>query len=328
METRTGMRIGLVHGRPDVRRRLSRMISRIPGHQVAWSAPDGEEAARLAAVDRPDVVLLEVGADGVPPASRRLLERMEMPALAVTPSVPGPGLLDALRRGVRNLLPEPRFAAGGPHPLELERLARAVRLAGEARLDAPPAPPLVAIGASTGGPPAVARVLAALPSGFAPAVVVAQHVDPSFSAGLVSWLGGQTALPVRRARPGDRPAAGTVYVAAADAHLFLTPDGVFSDLPNGPGNACIPSVDLLFWSLAGGPAGVAVLLTGMGRDGAEGLLTLRRAGWHTIAQDENSSAVYGMPRVARDMGAAAEVLALAGIAPAIVAAAARRNGAA
>jgi chemotaxis response regulator CheB len=207
----------------------------------------------------------------------------------------------------------------------LERLARAVRLAGEAVEPSPTAPPLVAIGASTGGPPAVARILGALPPGFGHAVVVAQHVDPSFSAGLVAWLDGQTPLPVRRARPGDRPAAGTVYVAAADAHLFLTPDGVFSDLPNGAGNGCIPSVDLLFWSLAGGPVGVAALLTGMGRDGAEGLLTLRRAGWHTIAQDENSSAVYGMPRVARDMDAAAEVLALAGIAPAIVAAVARRT---
>ncbi|MFP4306614.1 MAG: chemotaxis protein CheB [Desulfococcaceae bacterium] len=322
------MRIGIVHRRAEVRRRLSRMISRIPGHDVAWSAGEGEEAVRLAVADPPDLLLMEVGLDGVAPACRPLLERVEAPVLAVTPSVPGPALLDALRSGVRNLLPEPRSGAGGPHPLEVERLARAFRLATEPSEEAPPGPPLVAIGASTGGPPAVARVLGALPPGFAPAVVVAQHVDPSFSAGLVSWLDGQTALPVLRARPGDRPAAGTVYIAAADAHLFLTPEGVFSDLPNGLGNACTPSVDLLFWSLAGAPAGVAVLLTGMGRDGAEGLLNLRRSGWHTIAQDEDSSAVYGMPRVARNMGAAAEVLALAGIAPAIVAAAARRIGSA
>ncbi len=322
-----GMRIGIVHGRPEVRRRLSRMISRIPGHQVAWSAGEGETAARLAAADRSDLLLVEVGPDGVAPACRQLLGRVEAPALAVTSSIPGPALLDALRSGVRNLLPEPQSGPGGPRPPEVERLARALRLVAEVAKAAPPSPPLVAIGASTGGPPALARVLRALPAGFASAVVVAQHVAPSFSAGLVSWLETQTALSVRRARPGDRPAAGTVYVAAADAHLFLTPDGVFSDLPGDAGNACIPSVDLLFWSLAGGPAGVAALLTGMGRDGADGLLTLRRAGWHTIAQDEDSSAVYGMPRVARNMGAAVEVLTLAGIAPAIVAAA-RRNGAA
>lgn len=318
------MRIGVVHGHPAVRRQLSRMISRIGGHAVAWSVGDGEEAARMAGLEPADLLLLEVRPEGWAPAARRLLDRIEIPVLAVTPTVAGPGLLEALRAGVRNLLPEPCPADGGPRPAELERLDRALRLA------QPPAPlpiwaPLVAVGASTGGPPAVARLLAGLPAAFAPAVVVAQHVDPAFSAGLVSWLDARTALSVRRARPGDRPAPGTVYVAAADAHLFLTPDGVFSDLPDGPGNACVPSVDLLFWSLAAAPPGVAVLLTGMGRDGADGLRTLRQAGWHTIAQDEGSSAVYGMPRVAREMGAADEILTLSAIAPAIVAAATRRG---
>lgn len=317
------MRIGVVHHRPAVRRALSRMISRTAGNGVAWSARDGEEAARLAGLDPPDLLLLEVAAEGLEPSSRRLLVRAAFPVVALTPAVPGPPLLDALRGGARNLLPEPRADAGALHPAEISRLARALRLADGAEGETSRS--LVAIGASTGGPPAVARVLAALPEAFEPAVLVAQHVDTAFSAGLVSWLGAQSPLPVRRARPGDRPAGGTVYVAAADAHLFLTPDGVFSDLPNGPGNACIPSVDLLFWSLAAAPPGVAVLLTGMGRDGADGLLTLRRAGWHTIAQDEDSSAVYGMPRAAREMGAADEILALPDIAPAIVRASGRRR---
>lgn len=321
------MRIGIVHGRSAVRRALSRMISRIDGHEVIWTARDAEEAARAAKDDPPDLLLLETQPRGLDPATRRLSARSPRGAVALVSSIPGSLLPDAFRDGIRDLLPEPRSDGGSIRPAELSRLARVLRLAETPAtpnaMRRPDAAPLVAIGASTGGPPAVARVLAALPAGFAPAVLVAQHLDTAFSEGLISWLATRSAGPVRRIRPGERPAGGTIHVAAADAHLFLTPDGVFSDLPADPENACIPSVDLLFRSLAAAPPGVAVLLTGMGRDGADGLLALRRAGWHTIAQDAGTSAVYGMPRAARDLDAAAEILALGAIAPAIVAATAR-----
>lgn len=183
-------------------------------------------------------------------------------------------------------------------------------------MSAPPRVPVLAIGASTGGPAAVASLLAGLPDGFQACVLVAQHLDQSFSDNLAAWLGGQTRLPVVIARTGDRLKPGMVYVARGGEHLVVTPVNTLAYAREPSATPYRPSVDVLFESLAvslAGP-GVAVLLTGMGSDGARGLLALKKAGWFTIAQDQGSSAVYGMPKAARDLGAASLVLPLAAIA--------------
>jgi len=176
--------------------------------------------------------------------------------------------------------------------------------------------PVLAIGASTGGPAAVASVLAGLPAGFQAAVLVVQHLDQNFSDNLAAWLGGQTHLPVGIARDGDRLKPGRVYVARGGDHLVVTAVNTLAYVREPLATPYRPSVDVLFESLAGSLAGpgVAVLLTGMGSDGAKGLLALKKAGWFTIAQDQGSSAVYGMPKAARDLGAASLVLPLAAIA--------------
>jgi two-component system response regulator WspF len=181
---------------------------------------------------------------------------------------------------------------------------------------APVLAPILAIGASTGGPTAVAQVLAGLPEGLNAAVLVVQHLDQSFSTNLASWLSSQTALAVVLAEPGDKPQPGRVYVAKGGDHLVLTPWGVLQYCREPRKTLYRPSVDVLFGSLADtrGARGVAVLLTGMGYDGAKGLLALRRAGWFTIAQDKDTSAVYGMPRAARDLDAADLILPLPDIA--------------
>jgi two-component system chemotaxis response regulator CheB/two-component system response regulator WspF len=179
--------------------------------------------------------------------------------------------------------------------------------------------PLVAIGASAGGPAALATLLAGLPKDFAAAIVIVQHVDAAFAAGMADWLNQQSALPVRIAREGDRPQAGVALLAATDDHLHLKLPNVLGYTPVPEETPYRPSVDVFFHSVvARWPArAVGVLLTGMGRDGAIGLKAMRTKGYHTIAQDEATSAVYGMPKAAAALDAAAAILPLPRIAAAL-----------
>jgi len=168
----------------------------------------------------------------------------------------------------------------------------------------------VAIGSSTGGPKALATILSQLPASFGAPIAIVQHVDAQFSSGFVDWLRQQTVLPIRIAVAGDRLVQGTVLVAGTNDHLYLKPDltlGYTKEPINYPYR---PSVDVFFKSIAQHwtRKGTAVLLTGMGRDGAEGLSVLKLQGWHTIAQDKDSCVVYGMPKAAVELNAAVEVL--------------------
>jgi two-component system response regulator WspF len=185
-------------------------------------------------------------------------------------------------------------------------------------------PPLVAIGASTGGPAALAHILSALPAQFPAALVIIQHVDVQFAAGLADWLQAQTSLRVRLAPEGCRLEVGTVWLAGTNDHMVLTPQHRLSYVADPRDYPYRPSVDVFLKSLAKNgaapwPARAAgVLLTGMGRDGAEGLAVLRRAGWYTIAQDQASSVVYGMPKAAAEVGAAMQIVSLEAIASSLV----------
>jgi two-component system, chemotaxis family, response regulator WspF len=176
---------------------------------------------------------------------------------------------------------------------------------------------LIAIGASAGGPGALAHLLGALPADFPAAVVIVQHFDAHFTAGMVEWLSRSSILRVRIARDGERPAAGTVLLAGSNMHLVLkSPELLgYSDEPRN--HAHRPSVDVLFQSISQHRCAdaIGVLLTGMGRDGAAGLKAMRDSGCYTIAQDEATSAVYGMPKAAASLGAAVDILPLRLIAP-------------
>jgi len=202
--------------------------------------------------------------------------------------------------------------------LQLKRRARGGRVGAEP----PPARALdgpvraIGIGASTGGPPALTKVLSQLPADFPLPVMVVQHIAPGFSAGLVSWLDRNVPLPVRFGAAGAEMGPG-IWFAPDDAHLRLGSTMRFS-LDTTRHGAHRPSVDVLFESLAAevGEGTVGVVLTGMGRDGAEGVEAIRAAGGRTVAQDEASSAVFGMPRAAIDSGADL-VLALDDVGPAL-----------
>jgi two-component system, chemotaxis family, response regulator WspF len=176
---------------------------------------------------------------------------------------------------------------------------------------------LIAIGASAGGPAALATVLRGLPRDFPAAIVIVQHVDEQFAPGMATWLGQHTALSVKIAAEGDRLAPGTVLLAGTSNHLVCKGANRVGYDAEPTGYSYRPSVDVLFQSISHHWPGevIGVLLTGMGRDGAVGLRALRNQGHHTIAQDETSSAVYGMPKAAATLHAAVEILPVDRIAP-------------
>jgi len=176
------------------------------------------------------------------------------------------------------------------------------------------------IGSSTGGPKTLLKVLAPLPENLGAAIIVVQHLDEEFSPGLADWLNTQTALRVRIAPRGARPEKGIVDVAGTNDHLILTRGLTFAYTPEPRNNPYRPSVDVFFKSVAEHwpDTGCAILLTGMGRDGAVELANLRRLGWYTIAQDQATSVVYGMPKAAKELDAAVEILPIEEISPAIL----------
>jgi two-component system response regulator WspF len=180
-------------------------------------------------------------------------------------------------------------------------------------------PPLVVIGASTGGPKTLVKVFAHLPESLNAAIIVVQHLDQEFSAGLADWLNTHTALHVQVAMHGMHPQKGVVDVAGTNDHLVLTSALTYVYTSDPSENPYRPSVDVFFRSIARywPYTGCAILLTGMGRDGAAELLTLRSLGWHTIAQNQATSIVYGMPKAAKEINAAKEILPLESIGMAI-----------
>jgi chemotaxis response regulator CheB len=338
------VRIAIVNDLALAVEALRRAVRSIEGASVAWVARDGSEAIAMCARDRPDLVLMDLvmpGVDGVA-ATREIMRRSPCPVLVVTASVRGNvgKVYEALGHGALDAVATPRLGLGGglEGAAELARKIATVRALASDRAQAAshpdvapdmpdrraalaPVPPLVAIGASTGGPAALARVLGALPGGLKAAVAVVQHVDTAFAPGLARWLAQRVALSVAPLTAPQPLRTGHVWVAAGEGHLVLRDDLRLGLIAEPRDALHRPSIDLFFESvarrIAGG--GCGVLLTGMGRDGARGLLALRRVGFHTIAQDERSSVVWGMPRAAVEGGAAEEVLPLERIAARVAA---------
>lgn len=333
------MRVGIVNDLALAREVLRRVVTSIPGYTVAWAADDGDEAVNMTDADRPDVVLMDLvmpRLNGVE-ATRQIMQRSPCPVLVVTASVSTnfPLVFQALGAGAVDAVDTPTLGPSGTiqNAVKLvERLAKLeAALAGLngstimllPRTGAVPAdlPPLVLLGASTGGPEALAQVVSTFPADFAATVLISQHIGADFVHGLVQQLATWCRLPVRAAKDGEHARAGTVYVAATDDHLELSADRTLRYTATPKSSPYRPSVDVLFTSAATNAPrpGVAALLTGMGTDGAAGLLKLRSAGWHTVAQDEATSVVYGMPKAAAEKRAAVEVLALEHIGASVVA---------
>lgn len=180
--------------------------------------------------------------------------------------------------------------------------------------------PVVAIASSLGGPRALASVLSGLPRAFRAPICICQHITPGFSDDLARWLAAETGHQVVEAAEGQRLECGKVYIAPSDVHLTVSPSGTTHLEPGPAVGGFLPSCDVLLKSVAAsmGARAIGVVLTGMGRDGAKGLKEIRARGGHTIAQDEGSSVVWGMPKEAIALGAAEKVLPLERIAAQLV----------
>lgn len=288
-------------------------------------------AAANSAVEmcRPAVVLLELALPGG--ASQEVIEHVmnlwPTPILGLVPRHVGRGsalTAAALVAGALDVLPmpAPRSADQGAELRETLRRLSKVRpirhlRGGRRGRPVPALLPVVAIAASTGGPTALANLLAGF-AGLPAAVLIVQHLHPEFTGGLLDWMRRVSPLPVGLARQGEILEAGRVYLAPPHTHLRLAGQARLVLDPEPPATHR-PSADVLFHSVAeyAGPAAVGVVLTGMGEDGAEGLLAIRRAGGHTVAQDQESSVVFGMPKAAERLGAAIEVRPLVEIAAAV-----------
>ncbi len=325
---------------------------------VLGAARDGQTALDLLAETAPQALLLDLPPDnGGLELIERLMARRPLPIVLTGTAATDPAT--ALARGAVDVVP-PTAERGGPAAYS-DALRRHLQVASRVRVITHPRgrlrdrsqperaerpvpvrarrggphdgrgalatrssirPPVVAIGASTGGPPALAALLAALPPDLPAAVVVVQHMAEGFVGSLASWLAGVAACPVHVAEHGERLAAGHVVLAPSHANLELDRTLRVHLTPPRAGQLHVPEVDTTFRSVSQvcGEQAVGALLTGMGRDGAAGLLAMRRHGAFTIGQDEASSAVWGMPGAAQAMDAVMVELALEQIADEIVAA--------
>ncbi len=326
------MRIAIVNDSPMAVESLRRAIASEPGHQIAWIALNGAEAIAQCGRDRPDLILMDLVMpvmDGVE-ATRRIMATSPCPILIVTATVKGNStkVFEALGAGALDAVTTPAMNGSGLVDgissllYKIESLGRSnpsptVSAPPIALPISPPRERLIAIGASAGGPAALAEVLSGLPADLGAAVVVVQHLDAQFAPGLASWLSLKSVLPVRVAREGETPQQNTVLIAGTNDHLILRSSGTLAYTPEPLDQSYRPSIDVFFESVRRFWKGkvVGVILTGMGRDGAQGLKTLRDGGAITIAQSRDGCVVYGMPKAAAEMGAATKILALQDIAP-------------
>jgi two-component system chemotaxis response regulator CheB len=314
---------------------LSRVIAADPAFEVVAAAADGNAAAAAARMLKPDVITMDLNmpdADGFSGIARIMAET-PTPILVLTANKAEVVGFRALSLGALDIVEKPAASAdlddyGAQIRSRLKLLAgvkvirhlRGLRGA-RARLPAATAGriELVVIGASLGGPRALATLLRGLPSTFPAPIAIVQHIADGFTEGLAGWLQQESKLQVREARDGAPLEPGCVLLAPSGAHLLVAEGAVrLSDA--APVDTFKPSVTPLFASAARsyGPRACGVLLTGMGRDGAVGLKALKDAGAQTLAQDEASSAVFGMPKAAIDLGAVGRVLALEDIPRALV----------
>ncbi len=333
------MKIAIVNDVSMVVEILRRVLAEWPEHQLLWVAQDGAQAVELCAWQLPDLILMDIvmpGMDGVE-ATRRIMQQTPCPILIVTADIGACAdkVYQALGHGALDAVDTPALSGSdwrqGSSVL-MEKIVRIGRMerklaplpAARSKVEQKRTPTvsdkLVAIGASAGGPGALATILRTLPDTFPAAIVIVQHIDPGFAGGMAGWLQQQSGLAVKVAQEGDRPQRGTVLMAGTNQHLLFRNRDSLGYAPESPEDVYHPSIDVFFNSVVRQWRGqaVGVLLTGMGRDGAAGLKAIRDAGYHTIAQDRESSSVYGMPKAAAALDAATEILPIANIAKALV----------
>ncbi|MFB2880557.1 chemotaxis response regulator protein-glutamate methylesterase [Floridanema aerugineum] len=329
------MKIAIVNDLAIAQTALHKVVQTVPNYKIIWTAQNGAEAVQKCAQNKPDIILMDLlmpVMNGVE-ATRQIMKNSPCFILIVTSDKDRnlSQVYQAMEYGAIDVVNTPVYSPTGDDKtakdllIKITRVSKLMKVSStfskESKESSNLSPvvtrnkfssttPLVAIGSSTGGPKALAKILSQLPANFDAAVSIVQHVDAQFSEGFVDWLKQQCALPVRIANSGDCLEKGTVLVAGTNDHLYVQSNLTLGYTQDPISYPYRPSVDVFFKSLAQHwtRKGIGILLTGMGRDGAEGLSALRLQGWHTIAQDKESCVVYGMPKAAVELNAAVEVL--------------------
>jgi len=342
------LRVLVVEDSLTVRSRLVEILETDPDIEVIAAAADGKTAIEIVQQQRPDVITMDMMLPLMTglAATEYIMAHCPTPILIVSASVNRGELFrtyDALAAGAVDVLDKP--TGSEPDGQWERRFLSTVKLVAKIKvithprgrlksMAAAPATPswaapmayarkdfgVAAIGASTGGPGAIVEVLRGLPPDFQLPILLVLHINEPFGSAFADWLDAQTTRRVSHAVDGQPLAevAGRVAMAPGHSHLVLR-DGRLRLTKDAERHSCRPSVDVLFESIAAdfGAKAAACLLTGMGRDGAQGLLAIRKAGGVTIAQDEATSVIYGMPREAVLIGAAQQVLPLGEIGSAL-----------
>ena len=325
------IRVLIVDDTVTARNLLVYLLNSDPALQVVGVAGDGDEALAVAERLRPDVITMDIHmpkVDGYT-ATRRIMDRCPTRIVMVTASTVSQEVaatFRSLEAGALAIvgrplgLRHPQFEASARELIQVVKQMAAVPLLRRSVAAKPALPPavaavprdiqLVAIGASTGGPLALQALLSGLGRAFPAPIAIVQHISPGFTAGFAQWLADTTAFPVRLASHGERMQAGCAYIAPDHTHMVVAASGQLQ-LQAGPNeHGLCPAVGPLFRSaaLSCGRNAAGVLLTGMGRDGAEDLKLMQLAGAVTMVQDEHSAVVYGMPGEALKLAAADHVL--------------------
>jgi two-component system, chemotaxis family, protein-glutamate methylesterase/glutaminase len=334
------IRVLIADDSPVTRECVKDWLSAEKDLKVIGEAEDGREALEMTKSLSPDLVIMDVmmpNMNGLE-ATEQIMAFCPIPVLIFS-SVANDRemniVFEAISRGALDVLAKPdksedsvkrvrqelikkvKLLSKVPvihHPLAKLRMRKPV--AAQTKPAEPEAVPagrfaILGIGASTGGPQALSLMLSAFPKDFPRPIVVVQHIADAFVEGLARWLTGLTKLTVKVALEGEDLRPGRVYLAPSDRHMLVRNNHV--ELSGSePVNNCRPAVDVLFQSLATnyGQSAFAVLLTGMGADGARGMKQVREKGGHTVAQDQESSIIFGMPASAIELGGVDEVVAL------------------
>ncbi|MEW5741557.1 MAG: chemotaxis-specific protein-glutamate methyltransferase CheB [Myxococcota bacterium] len=325
------LRVLIVDDSALSRQALKQVLELDPGLQVAGEAKTGEEAIALVRAMRPDLVTMDLNMPGMGglKAIEAIIRERRLPIVVISERSSTAGVdlnYEALSRGALELVP--KSAVFGAVADDARRFAERMRQLAEAQgtRDSKPAvapkptetapphepPAILGVGASTGGPRSLAKVLGELPKDYPLPIAVVQHMADDFFDSFVRFLGDASGRKVIQAESGILMQPGVVHVAPPRQELFVRDNLMIRLTPAPPTARITPSVDSLFFSLASSfrARGLGVLLTGMGDDGAEGLLRMRRVGARTVVQDRASCAVFGMPKAAIEVGAAEVVLSL------------------
>lgn len=334
------IKVLVVEDSPVVREFLVGILNSDPEIEVIGTAADGEKALEAVRQSKPDIVTMDIHMpkmDGLE-ATRKIMETIPVPIVIVSGSVDIEEIkttFRAMEAGAIAAVQRPKGIGHPEHETTVKELVQTVKLMSEVRVvrrwhrprqtvisTAVPFSPVskelrlpkdirvIAMGASTGGPPVLQTILSGLPKDFPVPVLIVQHIVPGFLRGFVEWLGQSTGLPVHEAKQGELLLPGNVYVAPDEVQMGVGTGNRILLSRNETENDLCPSVSYLFRSVQKifGAQAVGILLTGMGKDGAEELKLMRDSGAVTIVQDEESSVVYGMPGEAVRLGGACHVL--------------------